>query len=226
MHRVLFFFFYIPLLAAQPGAEVEIASDPSYHQGDFSYGSYQVFSVEVAPHAATLLHRHRHDYISVTLGDAHILNEVQGKHPADLKLKDGDVRFTPGNFAHVLKNLSEQPFRNVTIELLQDGKTGTWRATRGVNGSEETFPGGHVKLLFVKDGVKVSEVSLDPGATVPNHRYDGLHLVVALSDLDLRGDLDGMDRMFLKSKSGDVGLLPGGYTNTGARVAKFVTLGF
>jgi len=86
--------------------------------------------------------------------------------------------------------------------------------------------GGRVKLLFTKDGVRVSEISLNPGATVPNHRYDGLHLVVAISDLDLRGDIDGMNPMFLKSKSGDVNLLPGGYTNTGLRAARFITLGF
>jgi len=51
-------------------------------------------------------------------------------------------------------------------------------------------------------------------------------LVVAISDLDLRGDIDGMNPMFLKSKSGDVNLLPGGYTNTGLRAARFITLGF
>lgn len=184
------------------------------------------FIVEVPPHAATLLHRHRHDYIFVALGDAHILDEIEGKPPVDLKLKDGDTRFRSGNFAHVVKNLSDQPFRNVTIELLQDGKTGRRSSRLGKESREKAFPGGRVKILFVKDGVRVSEVSLDPSATVPEHRYDGRHLVVAISELDLRSDIGGMDPMPLKLKSGDTDWLPGGYTNTGPQAARFVTLGF
>jgi hypothetical protein len=77
----------------------------------------RVFKVEVAPHASTLMHRHRHDYLFVALGDAHVSNEVEGKPPVDLKLSDGETRFVAGNFAHVAKNLSDQPFRNATIEL-------------------------------------------------------------------------------------------------------------
>ena len=57
---------------------------------------------------------------SATLGDAHVSNEVEGKPSVDLKLSDGETRFVAGNFAHVAKNLSDQPFRNATIELTQD----------------------------------------------------------------------------------------------------------
>jgi hypothetical protein len=32
------------------------------------------------------MHRHRHDYVFVTLGDAHVSNEVEGKSSVDLKL--------------------------------------------------------------------------------------------------------------------------------------------
>jgi hypothetical protein len=154
------------------------------------------------------------------------MDEVRGKPPLDLRLKDGETRFTPGNFSHVVKNLSDQPFRNVTIELLRHKKNGRTSSRPDKDSGEKTFPGGHVKTLFIEDGVTVSEIELDPGATVPNHHYDGLHLVVAISEIDIRGDIDGMDPMFLKSAVGDVSLLPGGYTNIGHRVARFVTLGF
>jgi hypothetical protein len=56
---------------------------------------------------------------------------------------------------------------------------------------EKTFPGGRSKILFVKDGARVSEVNLEPGATVPSHHHDGPHLLVAISDLDLRSDVEG-----------------------------------
>ena len=66
------------------------------------------------------MHRHRHDYVFVTLGASQVENDVFGKPPATLKLQDGEVHFTPGNFAHVAKNLADAPFRNVTVELLKD----------------------------------------------------------------------------------------------------------
>jgi hypothetical protein len=70
----------ISFLAAQTATEVEITAEPSHHlalENEF----IRVFKVEVAPHASTLMHRHRHDYVFVTLGDAHVSNEVEGKLP-------------------------------------------------------------------------------------------------------------------------------------------------
>jgi len=149
MQRVLFLFWVIPFLASQTVTEVEITFEPSYHVRDFSRGYYQVFSVEVAPHSGTLLHRHRQDYVSVTLGDAHVLYEVRGKPPVDLNLKDGDTRFTPGNFAHVVKNLSDQPFRNVTVELLQDG-TRASRESVGEKRAAKRHSRGACEVTFHK----------------------------------------------------------------------------
>jgi len=229
MRRVFFCFLstslLLPLLVAQTTRELEISAEPSHHLELASIGSERVFRVEVAPHASTLLHRHRHDYVSITLGPAHVLDEVEGKPLVELRLNDGETRFSPGNFAHVVKNLSDQPYRNLTIELLQDGKTGQTPYRRMKN-SENNFPGGRVKTLFVRDGVRVSEVNLEPGASVPDHHYDGKHLVVAISDCDLRSDIEGWDPMHEKFKAGDIKLLPGGYTNTGRQAARFVTLGF
>jgi len=229
MKRTLFLFLLIPFLAAQTATEVEITSEPSHHfflENEF----VRVFKVEDAPHASTLLHRHGHDYVFVTLGDAHVSNEVEGKPPADLKLTNGETHFVPGNFAHVAKNLSDQPFRNVTIELMQDEQLRQTPSHWAEESGEKTFAGGRIKILFVKDGVRVSEVNLDPGAVVPSHHHDGPHLVVALTNFDLRSDVDGKGPMPGKFKSGDVKWLPGGYTHTltnvGKSPARFVTVEF
>ena len=99
--------------------EVEITSEPSHHLA-FENDQVRVFKVEVAPHKSTLMHWHRHDYLFVTLGDAHVSNQIQGRDPIELNFVDGDTRFVSSNFAHVAQNLSDKPFRNVTIELLKD----------------------------------------------------------------------------------------------------------
>jgi len=229
MKRLLFLLLLIPFLAAQTTTEVEITAEPSHHLA-LENEYIRVFKVEVAPHTATLMHRHRHDYVYVTIGDAHLSNEVEGKPPADVKLSDGDTRFTPGNFAHIANNLSDQPFRNVTIELMQDDKSRQAPSHWPEESGEKTFPGGRSKILFVKDGVRVSEVNLEPGAVVPSHHHDGPHLLVAISDLDLVSDVEGKGPMPGKFKAGDIKWLPGGYTqtltNVGKNPARLVTVEF
>ncbi|MBW8874398.1 MAG: cupin domain-containing protein [Acidobacteria bacterium] len=215
------------------GAEapaVELTAEPSHHLA-LENEQVRVFQVEVAPHASTLLHHHGHDYLFVTLGDARFTNEVQGKAPVEVKLADGETRFTPGDFAHTARNLADRPFRNVTIELVQDEKLrqapSPWPPEP--EGNRE-FPGGRVKVLFVHDGARVSEVELQPGATVPSHHHDGPHLVVAVSDLELRSDVEGRGPVSTRLKSGDVKWQPGGYThtltNTGKSPARLVTVEF
>ena len=79
----------------------------------------RVFDVTVAPRATTLVHKHNYDYLFVTLGDSDVVSVRPGEKPVALKLKDGEVRFTPGNFAHAAINQSDRPFHNITIELLK-----------------------------------------------------------------------------------------------------------
>jgi quercetin dioxygenase-like cupin family protein len=95
---------------------------------------------------------------------------------------------------------------------------------------EREFTGGRSKVLFVRDGARVSQVELQPGATIPSHHHDGPHLLVAVSDLELRSDVEGQGPMPGKLKAGDVKWLPGGYThtltNTGKSPARMVTVEF
>ena len=210
--------------------QVEITSEPSHHRA-FENDQVRVFKVEVAPHKSTLMHWHRHDYLFVTLGDAHVSNQIQGRDPIELNFVDGDTRFVSSNFAHIAQNLSDKPFRNVTIELLKDEEAHKnppykWDEERGLN----VFNGGTQHILFVQDGVRVSEVDLQPGGIIPSHHHNGPHLVVAVSDLDLRSDVEGQGQMQAKIKSGDSKWVAGGFTHTvtniGKQPAKFIALEF
>jgi quercetin dioxygenase-like cupin family protein len=222
----------VPLMAfvvLAQAPEVELTAEPSHHLA-LENEYVRVFQVELAGHAATLMHRHRHDYFFVTLGDSHVSNEVEGKPPVELTLADGETRFTPGNFAHIARNLSAQPFRNVTIELLQDEKLRTAPSRWPMEGGDKNFSGGHVKILSVRDGARVCEIGLQPGATQPSHRHDGPFLVVAITDLDLRSDREGQRAISIHLKAGDIKWLPGGYThtltNTGASPSRHVIVEF
>jgi quercetin dioxygenase-like cupin family protein len=212
---------------AKAPSEVEITSEPSHHLA-FENSYVRVFAVEAAPHAATLMHRHRHDYIFVTLGTAEVSNEVQGKAPVTLKLQDGETRFVPGNFAHVARNLADTPFRNVTIELLRGH--GADSAQQEDDRSLQVLHGGTQEVLFVKDGVRASEVELQTAGVVPKHHHPGPRLVVAVTDLTFRNDQVGKPPSNIEMKSGEVKWLEGGMTHTmtnvGPKEAKFVMLEF
>jgi oxalate decarboxylase/phosphoglucose isomerase-like protein (cupin superfamily) len=225
------------LLTAQGLApEVEITAEPHHHL-TFENKSVRVFNVDVPPHADTLMHWHRHDYIYVTLGDSQVVNAVKDKPPATVKLQDGETRFSPAPFAHIARNLSDQPFRNVTIEILEDAtlrsSTPHWDEDRAL----DILQGGTKQILFVKDAIRVSEFELQPGAVVPMQHQAGPYLLVAVTDLNLRDDNVRDNEKTLVPGAFTLDLGSGGQTwlpskslhsitNVGKNPAKFVTLEF
>lgn len=220
----------IILLSVQALApEVEITAEPDHHL-TFENKSVRVFNVEVPPHSDTLMHWHRHDYLSIALGPADVVNAVKDKPPAPLKLQDGETRFAPATFAHIAHNVGDRPFRNVTIELLEDEalrtSTAHWDEDRGL----DVLTKGTKQIVFVKDNVRVTEFELQPGGVIPLHHHAGPLLVVALTDYELRNDIQGKPAATVSMKTGESKWLPGGYshtiTNPGPKPAKYVTLEF
>ena len=227
---------FLPILllftvfAIAQSSEVDITAEPHHHLV-LENKYVRVFKVEVPPHEQTLMHRHDHDYVYVTLGATELENDVAGKPHANLKLQDGETRFLPGPFAHLVKTLSSTPFRNVTVELLLDKKAhqsppAKWEEERGMH----ILEGGTQDILFVNDGVRVTDIQLQPRASIPKHRHVGPHLVVSLTDYELRSDVVGKGSKTMQQKAGDVSWVPGGYThvltNSGKQPARFITLEF
>lgn len=114
--------FLLGVSAAQKNSdsEVPVENEPHHHLV-FENEYVRVFKVEVAPHEATLVHRHKRDYVVVTIGDAEVTNAVVGKEPKKWSFKDGDVTFLEAtgdkSFAHKAINEGARNFENFTIEL-------------------------------------------------------------------------------------------------------------
>ena len=240
MERLVLLCLVATILVAQATApEVEITAEPHHHL-TLENKSVRVFYVEVDPNTETQMHWHRHDYIAIALGPAEISNTVKDEPPATVKFQDGDTRFTSATFAHFVRDIGDQPFRNVTIEILDDANlrnsAAKWDPSDNEDRGLKVLTNGTQQILFVKDGIRVTEFELQPGGIVPMHHHAGPHLLVAVSDLDIRSDVksdfpDGpQGPMPGHFKSGDSKWLPGGYshtiTNTGAKPANFVTLEF
>jgi hypothetical protein len=137
--------------------EVPVENEPHHHLV-FENEYVRVFKVEVAPHEATLVHRHKRDYVVVTIGDAEVTNAVVGREPKKWSFKDGDVTFLEAtgekSFAHKAVNESDKPFVNLTIELKSPGSTehdstvekldfGQRRYFKGYAITESTLFGAH-----------------------------------------------------------------------------------
>jgi hypothetical protein len=241
MRRFALFLLLAACLTAQSTPEVEITAEPHHHLV-FSNDQVRVFNVEIPPHSDTLLHCHRHDYIYITLGDSEVVNAVQGKAPVTVKLQDGQTGFLSGNYAHVARNLSAQPFRNVTVEILHDEKRrhslAHWDPARPEDDRGlDILQGGTREILFVKDGVRASEFELQPNAAIPSHPHSGPLLLIAINELDLytsdprtHGPPEPDPAPPTHFNSGKSLWLPHGFgrplTNAGHTVAKFVTLEF
>ena len=240
MKRLALFCLVTFLLAAQAAApEVEITAEPHHHLV-FENKSVRVFNVEVDPKTETQTHWHRHDYIAVTLAPAEISNNVKDKPSVTVKFPEGDTRFASATFAHFVRDLGDQPFRNVTVEILEDdtlrNSPSPWDPKKSEDRGLSVLPNGTEQILFVKDAIRATEFELQPGGVVPMHHHAGPHLLIAVTDLDIRSDVKSdspsgpQGPMPGHFKSGDSKWLPGNYshtlTNTGTKSAKFVTLEF
>jgi quercetin dioxygenase-like cupin family protein len=218
-------------LVQQPSV-VEITSEPSHHlvlQNEW----LRAFNVIAPPKAATLVHRHNYDYVFVTLGDSDITNARVGEKPVQIVLRDGEARFTKGGFAHAAINNSDQPFHNITIELLQPS-SGAHPCTESCtvplpcnSAGSAVCPSAQVLLL--SDQWRVLSVLLPPGAKYPEHTHTTPHLVVAVSNFDLRQKIKGRDETAIRGVVGDVAWVPPvvhALANAGTQPARLVTLEF
>ncbi len=168
-------------------ASVEITSEPSHHQV-LENRYVRVFDVTVAPKATTLVHRHNYDYLFVTLGDSDVVSTRPGEKPVALQLKDGEVRYTPGHFAHAAENRSSQPFHNTTIELLAPATnvkncTDACSTTVACDSKAGSCPSMEKRIS--SDQWTVSMWSIPAGTSFDRKFTNGPALLVAVTDLDL-----------------------------------------
>lgn len=182
--RLFFLLAFAGVVFSQSTNDVPITAEPHHHQ--VLQNKYvRVFKVEVPSQQATLMHRHEYDYAYVTIGPTELLNQVEGKPAANLNLQDGETRFSPGPFAHLIRVLAPTPFRNVTVEFVHGDhghlRSTQWAEDRGL----QILEGGTQDILTVKDGVRISDVSLNPGATLPRDRQASAQLLVSITDFVL-----------------------------------------
>jgi len=176
----------VPARAAAQSGTVPITAEPSHHLA-LTNAQVRVFDVTAAPHASTLVHQHDHDYLFVTLGDADITSTRAEGTVSRLVLKDGQVEYAPGHFAHAVANNTDRPFHNITVELLQPA-TGVvpcrTDCARRLPCAGAPHCGSATRL-YTADQWTVDAVELRPGDRWQSPPQSAPRLVVLASDADL-----------------------------------------
>src|SRR4051794_2314754 len=216
----------------QAQAPVEITSEPSHHlvlENMF----VRVFAVSVDPGKSSLMHRHAHDYLSVSLGDAQIMNTKQGAQPVAASFKDGDVRFTPAGLIHAVTNSGSTPFRNRTIELLQP-TTNQKACTESCEipvpcDSADKTKCVTVTKLITADQWSVTLVTSPAGAKYPQHTHLANFLTIPLTDADITRKNQDQPETKVHSTTGELtwnNPVVHTLTNSGSTTAKTIVLEF
>lgn len=220
-----------------PLAHGDVPGEPHHHL-KIENECVRAYYVEVPPHEATQLHQHDHDYIYVSLGPSDVMNAPLNKPEVHLVLKDGETHFTRGGFAHVARNLSDAPFRNVTIEFLRPQGSGR-------NICAEVLPGSPMitdicgapvsgqpvpfsTILFETDGAYTRLYSLPPTVGVPPVKAKMSRLLVTLDQSEIESALPGESPRTLQG--GDLLWFPAGsdpaIKNVGTTVARYLFISF
>jgi hypothetical protein len=170
---------------AQQQAPVDVSSEPHHHHlVDNMF--VRAYAVVVDSKTSSLMHRHGHDYLSISLGDAEILNAKENAQPVTAKFKDGDVRFTAAPLVHAVADTADQPFRNITIELMQpttNQKACTESCEIPVT-CEKNAPCASVTKVMSADQWSVTRITIPPGGVYPKHTHLANFLVIPLTNGD------------------------------------------
>jgi quercetin dioxygenase-like cupin family protein len=105
-------------LSAQTAPIIEVEAEPHHHLV-LRNESVKVYAVTLASHDAFLMHRHDHDDIVIVLQDATTVSASPGRADILRISKAGEVRFSPRDLVHSVRNIGPGPYSFTGVELLQ-----------------------------------------------------------------------------------------------------------
>jgi len=212
------------------GPTVEITAEPTHHL-KIENPYVRAFYIDVAPQKSTLMHHHGTDYLGVALGHTEIDSITSNGTVKHVVLEDGAVGYTPSGLTHVATNLAATPFRNATIELLQNQGHPVCVKNCESDPRAKDWPPltAESKLIGYGDTFRISEVTIKPQQTVSTDEPFA-HLVVMLTDMQGRVGPQGSGGSDFSQKTGDMMFHGGhpdhGLTNTGTQDVRIIVVEF
>ncbi len=212
------------------GPTVEITAEPSHHlKIDNPY--IRAFYIDVEPQQSTLMHHHGYDYMAVAFGHTDINSITPDGKVKHIVLEDGAVGYTPAGLTHLATNLAATPFRNATIELLQNqGHPVCVKNCENDPRAKDWPPlAAESKVIGYGDSFRISEATIKPKQTVATEEA-GPHLVVLLTDMHAHSGPQGKGGTDVDMKANAM-IFHGGHpdhrlTNTGDQDIRMIVVEF
>jgi quercetin dioxygenase-like cupin family protein len=191
-----------------------------------------VYRTELAPRETAAMHTHQQATLNVFLTPARRRVMRPAKLPTTEYSKLGDVVFDPQGTTHSTTNEGDGPIVVTAVDFLKaQGKMvrSTQKTTRYCNpGSKDVCV--EEKYLFCTNKFCAEDVTFAPGAVSTKHAHSTDHMLIAISDYELKDDVEGKGTVTRTRKSGDVEYIPAGInhqlTNTGSQPARFIVVAF
>ena len=238
----LFLLAVVPLLAAQRPAvrdAVELEQE-SHHHLLFKNDKVRVWSLELPGRESTAPHIHRYDYVGVNLDEADVSQQPRyGNGPEGPETSHpfaaGELWYVHGGYAHTLRNnRGLDRVHQIYVEILHPAVTGN--ALKDY--IDDYYESQRVNPPAVSDTDYVQEAyffrtfltrqQILPGSKTARRQWDYDHVVIALTDLKLRNEIEGQPPQTVEMKQGEVRWVEGGYahrlTNEGKSPARLATV--
>ncbi len=209
-------------------APVPVEQEP-FHAPVFRNEHVLVLEVGIPPHQTTQLHQHAHQYLTVALSDGALTSTASGQPPVEEKRRRGEVWMSPP-MSHAVRNDSNTPFRATVVAFFaRQGKvqSAQRKPSTYCNPKSKTACVTE-RYLFCTERICVSEVEMGPGALTMRHSHSTAHMVIAVSDLNMKDWIEGRPSATMRrQKSGEVLYLDAGITHqleNGSTPARFITV--
>lgn len=230
MKAVVLALLSFPLMMERPQS-VPITEE-SHHKLVLENPYVRVFRVSVPVNEATLLHRHDHPYVTVSLGNNDFTNSVVGKPETRVTQTDRQISYSEGGFEHAVRPGNGVPFNNVTFELLRPQGTARNRCERIVDGPLDECKSGpdsplkallkvfNVKSAFMTDDILVDTISLASGVNYSANATQAPQLLIACDHSEFKIEMSSQTSNVLHG--GEILWVP---TGSSARLTSTVAQG-
>lgn len=201
---------------APSSTPVPIKSEPHHHLA-LENAYVRAWFFDIPGHEATLLHAHDLPYLGIALMPGDYINAVAGKPEAHATLDDGQLNYSKGGFAHIVRTDSGSPFQNFTVELLHPQGTPRNRCVKVIDGPLDCPVEAAGKPAVETPAFETDEILVQAGALPEGRFYSasatpGPRLFLILSDSEV--SIEARGGKTEKLHGGQLYWLPGGASAT------------
>jgi hypothetical protein len=206
---------------------LDLADEP-HHQLLYSNSEVRVFLLELPRLASTEPHCHNHPFFYVVPGEGRSSVTPDGQATWSSDWHGGETRFLYAPVKHVTRNEGINPYREVVVESLRQVQYQPLdRDSSDLLAGELDSAKPTWTYSVVRGPLAASKTQLAPGADMAPSGAG--QVLIALTDLDLKRERDGLPAQSISLQAQEVLVLTGGtlrLLNAGAHSAKFITVEF